>query len=186
MTLRERLRSWLGTLLLILAILVVAVLSEYITPLHNMDAYLSAHSAVARGLRILTIGLIVLGGLLLVGTQFVVRVGDERPLTGDEVEQQANMTTGWQRSIYRFRGKSVGSGFSDQASFHEVKGAWRRGAWLTTPRWQRLFLMMAGGFCLMFGLFGLFIVIGPPWIKLVSILAILYATLRTVWAFWRA
>jgi hypothetical protein len=185
MTLRERLRSWLGTLLLILAILVVAVVAEYITPLRDMDTYLSAHPAVARGLLTLTIGLTVLGGVLLVGTQFVVRVGDERPLSEDEAEQQVDTTAGWGRRTYRFWGRSVGSGFSDQASIHEVKEAWRQGAW-RIPRWRRFFLMIMGGFLVLFGIFGLFTVIGPPWIKLISIVAILYATLRTAWAFWRA
>lgn len=184
MTLRERLRSWLGTVLLILAILAVAVLAEYITPLRDMDSYLWAHPAVARGLRILTIGLIVLGGVLMIGTQFVVRVGDERPLSEDEIVQQMEMDDGEDRSIYRFRGRSVGSGFSDQASLREVKGAWRQGGW-RIPRWRRFFLMILGGFLVLLGILGLFIVIGPPWIKLVSILAILYAMLRTAWAFWR-
>jgi len=54
------------------------------------------------------------------------------------------------------------------------------------PRWRRFFLMLLGGFLVLFGILGLFIVIGPPWIKLISIIAILYATLRTAWAFWRA
>jgi hypothetical protein len=185
MTLRERIRNWLGTLLFLLALLAVAVIAEYIAPLQDMDAYLWAHPATARGLRILTIGLIVLGGVLMIGTQFVVRVGDERPLSEDEVQQEMQEAAGEERSFYRFRGRSVGSGFSDQASFHEVKEAWRQGAWFV-PRWRRFFLMMLGGFLVLFGIFGLFIVIGPPWIKLISIVALLYVMLRTAWGFWRA
>jgi hypothetical protein len=186
MTLRERVRSWLGTLLFLLALLVVAVIAEYIAPLRDIDAYLWLHPAAARGLRILTIGTIVLGGVLMVGTQLVVRVGDERPLGEDEVQQEIQEAAGEERSFYRFWGISVGSGFSDEASFHEVKAAWRQGAWLASPRWRRFLLMILGAFMVLYGMLGLFIVIGPPWVKLVAILALFYATLRAAWAFWRA
>ncbi len=193
MTIRERLRRWLNTGLFILALLAAAVVAEYITPLHDLDAYLQVHPGVARGSWIVITGLTLLGTLLLVGTPFVVRVGDERRLRQEEAEAlfidsqgEEDDSEGWQISIDRFWGKSVGSAFGDEASLSEVKGAWRQRAWRTSPRWQRLFLMMAGGSCLLFAMLALFMLIGSPLIRLISIIALLYATLRISWAFWRS
>jgi Flp pilus assembly protein TadB len=193
MTIRERVRRWLNTGLLILAMLAAAVVAEYITPLRDLDAYLQVHPGVARGSWIVIIGLALLGTLLLVGTPFLVRVGDERRLSKQEAEAlyidsqgEENDSEGWHKSIDRFWGQSVGSGFSDEASFSEVKGAWRQRAWRTSPRWQRMFLMMAGGSCLLLATFVLLILIGSPLIRLISIIAVLYATLRISWAFWRS
>ncbi|HLO34324.1 MAG TPA: hypothetical protein VK249_34585 [Anaerolineales bacterium] len=41
-------------------------------------------------------------------------------------------------------------------------------------------------FLLAFGMFGFFFVIGPPLVKLMCGGALLYAPVRTIWAFWKA
>lgn len=132
----------------------------------------------------------VIGGLLLVGTHFVVRVGDERPLRNQNVEERPGSRQRqpgfWGWFAYWFRGKTVGNEFVDEASVREIKGAWRQQAWLTNPRWRRMYLMLAGGICMVLGLFGFFFVVGPPLVKLLCGGALLFATARTVWAFWRA
>jgi hypothetical protein len=181
------LRQALGLFLTILAVLIVALVAEEIQPLKDLEGYLATHPGTVRWLSLSTMGLAVVGGLLLVGTQFVVRVGDEKPLDQAEVEAQNRPARGLsRRGVYRFWGRSVGSGFSDQASFHDLKDAWRQGTWRTTPRWQRFFLMILGGLCLTFGLLAYFVVIGSPGIKLLAMGALLYAAVRLAWAFWRA
>lgn len=78
------------------------------------------------------------------------------------------------------------AGAGDQATFAEVKAAWRSGAWRRSVRWRRLFAMAAGAALLLFGLFGLCFVVGPPGVKLLAALAVAYAVARTVLGWMRA
>jgi hypothetical protein len=93
--------------------------------------------------------------------------------------------------LYRLFGDAGASGrrsgsSGERFSIREARDAWRRGAWRTSPRWRSNFLVMAGAFLLAFGLFGIFVVVGPPFIKILCGAAILYAGLRTVIASARA
>jgi hypothetical protein len=175
---------------LMLAVLfVVAVLAEFVTPLHAMDAHLAALPGLKSALVGLTTGLAAVGVFLLVGTQFIVRVGDERDLSQAEVERTVaarRAPTAWSRFTYRLRGRAAGAGFSDEASFREVKEAWRRRAWRDEPRWRRFALMALGGLLTTLGLFGLPFVLGPPFIKLLVGGAVLYAAARTAIGFAQA
>lgn len=78
----------------------------------------------------------------------------------------------------------AGGAFEEERSFREVKQAGRSGAWRYDPAWQRFFALAAGGLLLVCGMFSLFIVIGPPFVKLLMVGALLYAVARTAWGFW--
>lgn len=157
---------------------VARLTAEFIPPLHDLDAYLGDHPAVEPALIGLTSGPTLLGILLLAGTSLIVNQRDGRSAIRSErrvrscARYRSSETGIDSRSrFYRFRGRTASVGFSDQTSIGELKGAWRRGAWHSNPRWLRFFLMMLGAMCVMFGLFGLFIVVGPAWIKLICIAA---------------
>jgi hypothetical protein len=90
------------------------------------------------------------------------------------------------RTVHRSRGTAVGSEAHDEATFAEVKAAWRARAWRHSPRWRRLFAMAAGAALLCFGLFGLVFVLAPAGLKVLAALAVGYAVVRTVAGWVRA
>lgn len=79
-----------------------------------------------------------------------------------------------------------GRHFERERSFRQIKNALRSGAWRRDPAWRRFLAMMAGALLMACGLLSFFIVVGPPEAKLVVSAALLYATARTAWGFWRA
>ena len=72
------------------------------------------------------------------------------------------------------------------APFAGIKKAWRSGEWLRDEHWRRLFVTAGGGTLLLFGLFGVFVVVGPMPVKLLVAGAMAYAAARTVWGLARA
>jgi len=76
--------------------------------------------------------------------------------------------------------------FHDEASFREVKTAWRQRAWRISSRWRGVFVIAGGAMLMGLGLFAFFFVIGPPFIKVLIGAAVVYAAIRMAWAFWRA
>jgi hypothetical protein len=175
--------NWGRSLALVFAVLIAG---ELLPPWQALHRFLGDHPALLRGLSALTMGMAILGVLLLVGTQFVVRVGDEwgarsRPasLPGG-TRGRASWFAG------RFSGWAVSGGFHDEAPFWEVKRAFQRGVWWSEPRWRRFSLMGLGAILLTFGLFGFIFFISPPGVKLLMAGALVYAAARTAWGFYKA
>lgn len=73
-----------------------------------------------------------------------------------------------------------------ESSLPAMKAAWKSGDWRTEPHWRRLFVTAAGAGFLTFGLFGIFVVIGPWPVKILCAGAILYPAIRLVDALRRA
>ncbi len=135
-----------------------------------------------------TIGMSVVGILLLALSQFLLAPGLPANMSREEVEAQAPPIK-FREDTIRTGGRfsrSIGGGFSGEASFANTREAWRRSSWRYDRRWRLLFMMMLGAIFLFFGLFGLFIVVGSPGVKFLMILIMLFAVVRTVWAFSRA
>jgi hypothetical protein len=72
------------------------------------------------------------------------------------------------------------------ASFREVKGAFRTGAWLRDPIMRVFCFGVIGLLLLLLGGFGYFVVTAPPAVKLMCAGALLYVFGRTAWGFWKA
>ena len=51
------------------------------------------------------------------------------------------------------------------------------------PRWRRMTLMMLGAILLFYGLFGLLFLLSPPGVKFILFLAVVYATIRSIYGF---
>jgi hypothetical protein len=147
------------------------------------------------------------GWLVMPGLVFIAAVLGEQPVTKDlarliERHQMLlsvvvgsatfiGFMTFMGGVLYRIFGGDGAPGgrsgsFSEQFSVREAREAWKRGAWRTSHRWRSNFLSMAGAFLFAFGLFGIFVVVGPPFIKVLCGSALLYAALRTLVAFGRA
>lgn len=78
--------------------------------------------------------------------------------------------------------RTKSEGFTLQA----LKKAWHSGAWRRERLWRRRFIVTAGGLMLFFGMFSSFFLIGPPSVKLLTGIAIIYALVCLTWAFWHA
>ncbi len=74
--------------------------------------------------------------------------------------------------------------FEAEASADQVKEAWRRRAWRYDRTWRIFFAMLFGALLLILGLFGIFVVIGPLFVKLLMAGVLAYFAVRIGWEFW--
>jgi len=176
-------RSFFRTILLILAILALTLIAELIPPLKQLTVYLNEHP---RPYKTITIVTSIAGWIL-----FAVAIGyglwtQGRPMSDDESLGFMEQSAGSPTIRRRFKGRTKGREFRTEMSFREFKEAWRSGEWRYERGWLPVFLGLLAVTLIAFGMFGFFIVIGPPLVKLLCGGALLYATVRTVWAFWKA
>jgi hypothetical protein len=174
-----------ATLVVVLAVIAVG---EALPPMRALDDYLDGHPGVTEALVWVTIGMSVVGTLLLALSQFLPEPRRPKGVSREEAEAQsppieyseveASAEGRWSRSRSR--------AFSGEASVGAVKEAWRERSWRRDRRWRVLFAMALGAALLVFGLFGLFVVIGEPGVKFLMALVLGYVVVRTAWALWRA
>jgi hypothetical protein len=67
-----------------------------------------------------------------------------------------------------------------------MKQAWRSGAVLRESVWKRRLITSIGALMLTVGLFGSFLIVGPPWMKILMGSLLLYVLSRLSWGLWRA
>jgi len=147
-------------------VLVAMVLGE-LPPLQALERWTEANEtplAAAVG------GLAALGFALFMGSIIHMLLTDGRPMTRGDVEElvrRSRISPGalWSAGAYRIRGKAIGARAEGQVSFAELKAAWRARAWRYSTRWRRVFLMVTGALTMVFGILGLFVVVGPAWVK---------------------
>ena len=87
---------------------------------------------------------------------------------------------------YRVWGRATGREASDEFTFHEMKQAWRSGAWYRETVWRQRFITATGAALLAIGLFGIAFTLGPPPIKAIVGGATLHAGTMLIQGFWRA
>lgn len=184
----KRALRWVGMLA---AVFVVLVIGEVVVPITGIDDFISRHESV---LQPTTIGMTALGfALFMGGIPYRIFSGAGEPMSHADVEdhlRSTRVTRGQpyfaRASTYRFKGRSMGSSFSDEFSIKEAKQAWHERAWRESPRWRGNFIVMTGALLLAVGLFSIFVVVGTNGVKLLCGGALLYAMARTVIAFARA
>lgn len=138
------------------------------------------------------IGLTALGFTVFMGSILSLLMVSGEPMTHEEIEGAISQRRGagepavWRASAYRVFGAAAGQQASNETSFAGMKDAWRSGEWRRDPQWRRLFLAASGAGLLFYGLFWLFLVIGPGPVKVLVAGAMLYATAMTTWGFTRA
>ena len=176
--------SLLRTFFMLAILLVILVIGERVQALRDLDTYLQEHDGVRNVLIGVTLAMSVAGALLLALSQFLPGPRLRRSMSDKEAEALS--------PPIRYAESKVGGGerwgrsFGGEASLANTKEAWRRGAWRHHREWRIFFSMMVGATLTLFGMFGLFIVIGSPGIKFLMSLLLAYALGRTVWALWRA
>lgn len=183
------LRRVVGWGVTLLAVLVAIVLGE-LPPLKALEYWTEVHQTP---LLAVVSTLAALGFVLMMGGAIHLVLTQGQPMSQREVEAQVRLNRDlaarphvWRKSGYRIRGKTVGAQAEGEASFAELKAAWRTGAWRRTRRLRRLFVMGAGGLLMAFGLFGIFVVVGPAWVKLIVGAAMLFAATKLIQGFRQA
>jgi hypothetical protein len=176
-------KTFLQTILLIVAIFILALIAESIPPLKQLTNFLNEHPQPYKGI---TIGAAIAGWVLMAGVVAYGLWTRGRSMTNDEalrfMENSASSPT-----IHRhFRGRAKGRDFYIEITFKEIKQAWLSGDWQREPKWLMIFIGLLAIALIAFGMFGFFFVIGPPLVKLLCSGALLYAMVRTTLAFWKA
>lgn len=133
------------------------------------------------------------GGVLLFVAGLVYLGRHGASMGPEEVEemlrQNREMAAGpaaWKRWHYRFGGQSVGRSVDVEMSFRQVKEIVRSPGWWRDPARAALIAPIVGGLLAVFGGFALFMLHGPPWLKVLLGGWLLYALVRGTWAFARA
>jgi hypothetical protein len=178
-----RMKTLVQTVLLVVIVFAVALAVDQVAPLKQFTAFLDQHPEPYR-----TITLVMaLGGWALLIGAFVLGLWSMgRPMSEDEAQQFMRTSAGRPGQVRHFRGRAAGREFRRAATFREIKDAWRSGDWLTNPSWWPILLGLLGAPFALYGMFGYFLVFGAPTVKLVCVGALLYATARIVWGFWKA
>ena len=181
----KRISGWLGPA----ALVVVAIVLSEVPGIQQAGQMIDDH----RGpLFAATIGLAAFGFTVFMGGILSMLMASGDAMTHDEVEAAigqrrfAGQPSVWRASAHRVFGAAAGQQASGEASFAGIKDAWRTGEWRRDTQWRRLFLVGAGAVMLVYGLLGLFLVIGPVHIKVLFAGAMAYVTAMTVRGFARA
>lgn len=175
---------------IMIALVFVAMVLGELPPLKALEAWMEPRETP---LLVVVGSVAALGFVLLMGGVIHLVLTAGQPMSHAEAEEFARRTrdaaagpAAARRSAYLIRGKTLGTRGSIEVSFSEVKEAWRAGAWRWSLRWRQVFVMFTGGLLLTFGLFALFLVAGPAWVKLLVGAAMAYAAVMLVRGFRRA
>ena len=171
------------TFFFIALIFAVALALDQITELKQFTLYLDQHSEPYKRV---TIGMSIAGWVLLGGAFAYGLWTQGKPMSEEEARRFMQTSAGRPRMRRRVFGPVAGWEFHEEVTVSEVKKAFRNGAWLREQRWRPIFVGFLALPLIAFGMFGFFFVIGAPLVKVMCAGALVYATIRTVWAFWKA
>ncbi len=159
----------LQSVLVILGVVILEGIADQIQPLVRLTNDLAERPEPYRTTAIV---MAVAGGLLFAASMIVYFV-----LTREK----------WQKAIQK-GALQVRADYSAEQilTLHEIKYAYRSGQWLRDRGWIAFSLVVLGALVMMVGLFGLFVVIGTPGIKLLALGLFVYIVARTAWGFAKA
>lgn len=134
----------------------------------------------------------VLGFTLMMGGILKLLMDQDESLSHADVEdversvRMAARPVTWRASSYKILGQAAGRGGSESFQLAGLKTAWKSGAVWHDPVWKRRFITSIGALMLTVGLFGSFVVMGPPWIKVLIGCLLLYALGMISRGLWKA
>jgi hypothetical protein len=170
----KRFKGWVGSLALLVGGVIAALVVAELGPVQGLCARIDAAQALHPGLIALPIVLMVAGGILMLGAQFLPAPRQPAASSYEALDAAVPMEVSEERERWSRSMKM-------EVSLEELREAWRRRSWRTSRNWRILFLMLIGAVLLSAGLALLFILIGPPWIK---VLAAGLAAGVVVWILW--
>jgi len=167
----------------LVGVLAAIILAE-VPPMPDAAAWIDARRPpLLMGVAIV----LALGFGLFLGGIIMLVMDRDRVLSHAEVENVGRSVrtptrqAAWRATHYRFFGTAAGRRGDDSFRLKDFKAAWRRGAIWRDAEWRRRFVTTVGALSLVVGIFGLLIVVGPPWIKVLGAGALIYAFVRLGW-----
>jgi hypothetical protein len=172
---------------------IAAAVAGRIGPLQRLQAYLVAHADVVRWLSLLALNLAAVGVLLLLVVYFLMRTENEDQVGATAVEL---LPVDRRRRLPRSRARrdlnmeawaeELATGPVDPSSVRGLLTALRRTLQLMPLEQRRLIVMMLGGLCFVSGASSFVFLVGPPFVKLLVLAALLYGTGWVLWHVWHA
>lgn len=175
-------------LIVALAVVFIAAVLAELPPMRAIAGWIQEREWP---LLLLTGSVGTVGFTLMMGGIIKLLMDQDESLSHTEVEdversvRMAAQSAAWRASSYRVWGRTKGRRGSEQFTFGELKQAWRSGAVWHETVWRRRFVTTVGALMLVVGLFGSFVVLGPPWLKILMASLLLYALSRISWGLWK-
>lgn len=172
--------------------LALVFMAALIAELPSMKDLWSWIHARERPLILATGGIGVVGFMLMMGGIMKLLMDQDESLSHAEVEdversvRMVARPVTWRVSTYRVWGRAEGRQGSERFTFGELKQAWKSGAVWRVSIWRRRFVTSIGAMMMVVGLLGSFLVMGPPWMKVLMGSLLLYMLSRISWGYWRA
>jgi hypothetical protein len=151
-----------------LAVVFVAAVLAELPPMQAVVAWIQEREWP---LMIATGSVGVLGFTLMMGGILKLLMDRDESLSHADVEdversvRMAARPVTWRASSYKILGQAAGRGGSESFRLVDLKAAWKTGAVWRDPVWKRRFITSIGALMLTVGLLGSFVVMGPPWVK---------------------
>jgi hypothetical protein len=173
----NRLRTALTGVALVAGFLVLSWISERLAWLKELERWTARGGPVQHLLFACAIAIAVLGGILMLGAQFLPGPRTSAPPSDEELDAQ--MAT---IEVQETRGR-FSRAFSAEFTFVALKEAWRRRAWRYNRNWRVAIIMLIGAALVLLGLCGVVFFIGPPVIKLLCLIFLAFVGVAALWAF---
>lgn len=172
---------------LMAALILCAIVLGETPPLKTLDQFLRQQDPWPLAV---TGGLTVAGLFIMMGGIVKMLMDQDESISHEDVEdversvRMAAIPVTWRASSYRVWGRTAGKQGADQFRLHELKQAWRTGAIWHEPLWRRRGTIAVGALMMIGGLLGVFVVVGPPWVKALMGGALIYIFVRLGRGLW--
>lgn len=176
----KRIRGWTAMAALVIAAIVIAE----VPAIKQVDQAIGANQPLLLGMAIAATAagfVLFMGGIismLMAGGEAMDH--QEIETSAASIRDAASRPYVWRASAFRIPGAAEGRQVANETTIAGMKGAWRSGDWRRDPDWRRIFVVATGAAMLAYGLFGIFIVTGPPYLKVLLGAALAFATLSIV------
>jgi hypothetical protein len=173
----QRFKSWAGSLALIIGLVIAALVIAELAPVQDLCARIDAALEMDPWLIAIPIALMVAGAILMLGAQLLPAPRGETSPSDQALDAAAAPMEFSEERGRRSRSMSM------EATTGQVREAWRRRSWRYSRRWRIFFLMLLGAVLVGAGICGLFVLIGPPFAKVLIAGLALYVAVRILWEF---
>jgi len=173
----QRFKGWAASLALLLGLLIGAILVAEIGALQALAGRIDVGLEMHPWLIAIPIGLMTVGAALMLGAQFLPAPRQPTVPTNEALDGAAAPM------VYDDEGGRWSRSMEMEASTEQLREAWRRRSWRNSRSWRVFFLMLSGAILVGAGLAGLFILIGPPFIKVLVVGLAGYFSVRVLWEF---
>jgi hypothetical protein len=171
----QRFRSWAGSLALVFGLVIAAILIAELAPVQALAGRIDAARELHPGLIAIPILLMVVGGAMMLGAQFLPSPRQQTSPTNEALDGAA-VPMGYGEA----RGRWSRS-FEMVVSTEQLREGWRRRSWRYSRKWRVFFLMLIGACLLGAGIAALFILVGPPFIKVLAAGLFALVAVRILW-----